>query len=109
MIMSPTAWFGLAILAAVLAACPAVFARKGPQISGIVVVILSIALAVFAYPAHKKSLEQYAERVKQQAEKRKAMKPAPAQAPAPAPALVPEAAMRSGGEAAGKEAEPPAK
>ena len=107
MVMSPTAWFWLAILAAILAACPAVFARKAPQISGIVILTLSIGVAVMAYPAHKKSMEQYAERVKQLADKRKAMKPAPAPAQAPAPVpMVPETAMRSGDEAADKEAEP---
>ena len=105
MVMSPTAWFWLAILAAVLAVCPAVFARKAPQISGIVILILSVGVAVMAYPAHKKSMDQYVERVKQQADKRKAMKPAPAQAQAPVP-MVPETAMRSGDEAADKEAEP---
>ena len=77
MVMSPTAWFALAILAAVLAACPAAFARKGPQITGILVLILSIAVAVFAYPEYKKSMAQYVERAKQQADKRKAVKPAP--------------------------------
>jgi len=76
MVMSPTAWFALAILAAVLAACPAAFARKGPQITGILVLILSIAVAVFAYPEYKKSMAQYVERAKQQADKRKAVKPA---------------------------------
>jgi membrane protein implicated in regulation of membrane protease activity len=77
MVMSPTAWFGLAILGAIFAVCPAVFASAAPRISGIIVLILSVGAAVFAYPAHKKSMDQYVERAKQQAEKRKAAKSAP--------------------------------
>ena len=97
--MSPTARFWLAILAAILVGYPAVFARKGPQITAIVILVLSIAAAVMAYPAHKQSMAEYAERVKQLAEKRKALKPAPAPAQAPASAMVPETAMRKGDEA----------
>ena len=74
MVMSPSAWFGLAILAAIFAMFPAVFAREGPRISGIVVLVLSVGAAVLAYPAHKKSMDQYAERARQAAEKRKAAK-----------------------------------
>jgi len=116
MVMSPTAWFWLAILAAVLAVCPAVFARKAPQISGIVILILSVGVAVMAYPAHKKSMDQYVERVKQQADKRKAMKPAPTaekamkkdeevadKAVTPAPAA--ETAKKMDDEVVAKEAE----
>ena len=101
MVMSPTARFWLAILAAILAAFPSVFARKGPQITAIVILVLSIVAAVMAYPAHKKSMAEYVERVKQQADKRKATKSAPAP--------VPEAAMKPGDEAVAKEAEPTSK
>src|SRR5690242_9288863 len=82
MVMSPTAWFGLALLAAIFAVCPAVFAREGPRISGFVVLVLSIGAAFLAYPAHKKSMDQYAEHARLLAEKRKAAKAAPKAAPA---------------------------
>jgi hypothetical protein len=97
MVMSPSAWFGLAILAAIFAVCPAVFAREGPRISGIVVLILSVGAAVLAYPAHKKSMDQFAEHARQQADKRKAAKSASKAA----------AAMKKDEEPAGK-AETPA-
>jgi hypothetical protein len=73
-----------------------------------------------AYPAHKKSMDQYVERVKQQAEKRKAMKPAPtvekamkkdeeAAGKAVTPAPTADTATKSVDEVPAKEAEPAAK
>ena len=107
MVMSPTAWFGLALLAAIFAVCPAVFAREGPRISGFVVLVLSIGAAFLAYPAHKKSMEQYAEHARLLAEKRKAapaMKKAEETAKAEPPVPAAEAAKKAEDEVTAKEA-----
>lgn len=41
-VLSPTAWLGFSVIAAVIAAVPAIFARKGPQIAGIVVQLANL-------------------------------------------------------------------
>ena len=58
-VMSPSAQFMLACVAARLALVPAVFARKGRRIAAWVVLTLSAVLAVLSFPNHQAAIEKY--------------------------------------------------
>ena len=57
--LSPDLSFGLFILAAISSAVPALLARKRLRIAGIIVFLVSVALAGNSYPAYKHDMEQY--------------------------------------------------
>lgn len=77
-VISPTGWFAFAVLAAVTAAVPAAFARRHRRVVGIGVLALSVASAIWAYPAHDRSMTLY-----QKSSKERAAKPQPAAPPPP--------------------------
>ena len=72
-VISPSAQFMFAGVAAVVAIIPAMFARKGPQIAALVVLVLSAALAAAKYSGHSAAMAQY--------ESRATAKPGAVQAP----------------------------
>lgn len=75
-ILSPTGAFALLVLAAISAAIPSVFASKRPRIISVVLLIASVALAAYFYPAFEREREAYAQRAKERAAKPSVTPPA---------------------------------
>ena len=57
--LNPALSLVLFVLAAISSAVPALLARKRLRIAGIIFSLVSVALAVNAYPAYKQHMEQY--------------------------------------------------
>lgn len=80
-VISPTGWFALAVLAALAAAVPTAFARGYRRAVGIVVLALSVASAIRAYPAHDRSMTLYQKSAKERAAEPRPAVPSPAHKP----------------------------
>jgi membrane protein implicated in regulation of membrane protease activity len=78
-VMSPAAGFLLYTLAALAAAVPAIFARKGPRLAGAGVLAASLALAAMAYPALDAEMTRYRARAHPKASEGSAPPPSPPQ------------------------------
>ena len=76
-VLNPTAWLGFCIIAAISAAIPAVFASGGPRVAGLVVLVASIAHAIWAYPAHDRYETRLINSSKARAEKSNSPAPPP--------------------------------
>ncbi len=61
MVMSPSAGFAAMVLAALLAAVPAMFGRRRLRITAFVLVVVSVVFAVSVYPDFRKDRERYRE------------------------------------------------
>lgn len=76
-VMSPAAGFLLYALAALAAAVPAIFARKGARFAGAVVLAAAIALVATTYPAFDAEMTRYRARAHQKASEGSAPPAAP--------------------------------
>lgn len=62
--LNPAASFLLFVLASLSAAAPALLARKRVRLMGALAFLVSVTLAAISYPAYKKHMQAYSERIR---------------------------------------------
>lgn len=62
LVMAPAGRFACFVIAALLAAAPAIFARKRPRLAGVVVLAAALTLLLASYPAFEAEMTRYRQR-----------------------------------------------